>query len=203
MNNRSLPGGVLGRTCVHLCCDMQRMFAETTEWHTPWMSRVIPKARRIAEVHPDRTIFTRFIPASRPGEGHGTWKRYYERWESMTTERLKPGQLDLVPELAALVPPAEVLDKRVYSPWFDTDLQARLEQRGADTIVITGTETDVCVLAAVLGAIDRGYRVVVASDAICSSADDTHEASLRLYHDRYGQQVEAATTDQILFNWRD
>lgn len=121
----------------------------------------------------------------------------------MTTERLQPGQLDLVPELAELVPPAEVVDKHVYSPWFDTDLQAKLDQRGADALVITGTETDVCVLAAILDAVDRGYRVVVASDAICSSADETHNASLRLYHDRYGQQVEAATIDQILFNWRD
>jgi nicotinamidase-related amidase len=57
------------------------------------------------------------------------------------------------------------------------------------------------VLATVLGAIDRGYRVVVASDAICSSADETHDASLRLYQRRYGQQVEIATTEQILENW--
>jgi nicotinamidase-related amidase len=35
----------------------------------------------------------------------------------------------------------------------------------ADAIVITGAETDVCVLAAVLGAVDFGYRVVVAEDA--------------------------------------
>jgi hypothetical protein len=43
--------------------------------------------------------------------------------------------------------------------------------------------------------------VVVASDAICSSADETHDASLRLYQGRYGQQVEIATTAQIVMNW--
>ncbi|MEA2737103.1 MAG: hypothetical protein QOH05_410 [Acetobacteraceae bacterium] len=180
---------------------MQRMFAEDTDWHMPWMHRVVPVVRRIADPHASQTVFTRFIPASRPGEGSGTWKRYYQRWPAMTIECLGREMVDLVPELDGLVPPAQVVDKRVYSPWMDATLQALLQARGADTLVITGGETDVCVLATVLGAIDRGYRVVVASDAICSSADDTHDASLRLYQDRFGQQVEIATTEQILMNW--
>jgi nicotinamidase-related amidase len=181
---------------------MQRLFAEDTDWHTPWMPRVLPLAKRIAEARPERTIFTRFIPAFRAGEGRGTWKRYYERWASMTIERLGREMVELVPELAALVPPAQVVDKRVYSPWVDADLQSRLEALGANTVIVSGSETDVCVLATVLGAVDRGYRVIVAKDAICSSADETHDASLRLYHGRYGQQVETASTDEILANWK-
>lgn len=196
-----LPRGGLGASCVHLCCDMQRMFLEDTDWHTPWMPRVLPMAVRLARAHPARTIFTRFIPARRPGEGHGTWQTYYRRWESMTIERLGKEMVELVPELAALVPPADVIDKVVYSPWFDGMLHRRLQARGVDTIVVSGSETDVCVLATVLGAVDHGYRVVVATDAICSSADETHDASIRLYHSRYGQQVETATVGQILANW--
>ena len=40
-----------------------------------------------------------------------------------------------------------------------------------DTLVISGSETDVCVLSTVLGAVDRGYRVVIAIDALCSSSN--------------------------------
>jgi nicotinamidase-related amidase len=160
---------------------MQRMFAEDTEWHLPWMRRVIPGVRRIAESHASQTVFTRFIPASYPGEGRGTWKRYYQRWSAMTVEHLGRDKVDLVAELAWLVPPAHMVDKHVYSPWMDNTLQALLQERRVDTLVITGGETDVCVLATVLGVIDRGYRVVMASDAICSSADETHDASSRLY----------------------
>jgi nicotinamidase-related amidase len=101
------------------------------------------------------------------------------------------------------VPPGEIVDKRVYSPWLNGILQARLQARRADTLLVTGGETDVCVLATILGAVDRGYRVVVATDALCSSSDEAHEASLRVYHTRYGQQVETATTDDILFSWKD
>ena len=196
-----LPYGPLGPNAVHLCVDMQRMFAEHTDWHTPWMAHVRPVVCRIATQFPQQTIFTRFIPAERPGEGRGSWGRYYERWASMTLERLEPGLDELVPELAALVPPAEVVDKRVYSPWIAPDLERRLRGRGADTIVITGGETDVCVFATVLGAVDRGYRVVVVTDALCSSADETHDAALRMYQSRFGQQVETATAETVLTGW--
>lgn len=39
-------------------------------------------------------------------------------------------------------------------------------------------ETDVRVLATVRGAIDIGYRDVVAEDALCSSADQSHDAMI-------------------------
>jgi nicotinamidase-related amidase len=53
----------------------------------------------------------------------------------------------------------------------------------------------------VLGAVDLGYRVIVATDALCSTSDETHDAALDLYHRRYGTQVEAAETQTILDDW--
>jgi nicotinamidase-related amidase len=193
--------GPLGESCAHLCVDMQRMFAEHTDWCTPWMPRVLPKVRRIVAAHPRQTVFTRFIPADKAGDGEGTWRRYYERWASMTIEQLGREQLDLVPELAPFVPPAEIVDKQVYSPWLETDLHRRLRARGTDTLVVTGGETDVCVLGTVLGAVDLGYRVIIVTDALCSSSDEAHDAMLTLYHGRYGQQVETVTTDTLLRSW--
>jgi nicotinamidase-related amidase len=199
--NDELRFGPLGNSCVHLCIDMQRMFAEQTDWCTPWMPRVLPKVLQIVEGHPRQTVFTRFIPAQAPGEGEGTWKRYYERWASMTIEHLGADKIDLVPELARFVPPAGVVDKHVYSPWLDTDLHERLRARGTDTLVVTGGETDVCVLSAVLGAVDRGYRIIIVTDGLCSSSDEAHDAMLTLYHGRYGQQVETVTTETLLQSW--
>ncbi|MBI0434696.1 cysteine hydrolase family protein [Roseomonas sp. KE0001] len=196
-----LRQGPLSERCLHLCIDMQRLFGLGSPWHTPWMERVLPVVERLVAAHPDRTVFTRFIPARRPGEGHGTWKRYYESWSEMTLEALPPGQTELLPELARFAPPARVLDKTVYSPWLDGALDRLLQEREADTLIISGAETDVCVLAAVLGAVDRGYRVVVPMDAICSSSDRTHDALLTLYNERYGQQIETADSEEILRAW--
>jgi nicotinamidase-related amidase len=201
MAKTGLQHGPLTESCVHLCVDMQNLFAGDTEWHTPWMNRVLPMVERLAGACPERTIFTRFIPAARPGEGEGTWRRYWHRWPDMTREALPADTLDLIPSLARFAPPAEVVDKHVYSPWMEGDLHQRLRARGIDTLIISGAETDVCVLAAVLGAVDHGYRVVLPTDALCSSSDRTHDALLTLYRERYGQQIEAVGTEDILRAW--
>ena len=198
---KALRFGPLGQHCVHLCVDMQRLFAAQTDWNTPWMQKVLPQVRTIAEAHPAETIFTRFMPLARPDEGVGTWKRYYERWRSMTAEALPADLMELLKPLQALVPPAEILDKIVYSPWLDRDLDTRLAARGTDTVIITGGETDMCVLGTVLGAVDRGLRTIVITDALCSSSDDTHDALMMLYRNRYGQQIETIDTAALMEAW--
>jgi nicotinamidase-related amidase len=203
VEDNALRFGALSQKSVHICVDMQRLFAEDTDWHTPWMGRVLPKAVQLAAARPERTIFTRFIPAEKPGEGEGTWRRYYQNWASMTVSHLGRDMIELVPELAGFVPPGELLDKRFYSPWIGTELEQRLRDKRADTVIVSGGETDVCVLATVLGAVDRGYRVVVATDALCSSSDEAHDAMMTLYEKRYGQQVETVTTEKVLESWRE
>ena len=100
------------------------------------------------------------------------------------------------------MPPAKVLDKRVYSPWTEGGLDNLLRGSATDTLIITGGETDVCVLATVLGAIDRGFRVIVVTDAVCGSADQTHDALMALYHSRFSEQVEVAKMAEVLDAWR-
>jgi nicotinamidase-related amidase len=166
------------------------------------MPRVLPRVVRLVEPRPERTIFTRFIPAAEPGVGTGTWRRYYERWATMTRANLADGMLELVSPLDSFAPPGRVVDKPVYSPWLSTPLHPDLRHAGIDTLVVSGGETEVCVLATVLGAIDYGYRIVVATDALCSSADETHDAMMTIYASRFGMQVETATVDEILEAWR-
>jgi isochorismatase family protein len=121
------------RNAVHLCVDMQRMFSGGTDWAMPWLPRVLPNLVAIASAHPERTIFTRFIPAHSQGQGAGMWRRYYERWSSMTIDKLGPEMVDLVPELARFVPPARTFDKYVYSPWTGSGLHAQLREADVET----------------------------------------------------------------------
>ena len=105
----------LDRTAVHIAVDMQCLFAEPTEWFVPWLPKVLPNVLAIAGRHPERTIFTRFIPPQDPDHASGAWRDYYQRWRSMTRDRIDPHLLELVEPLRKLVPPAKVLNKTVYS----------------------------------------------------------------------------------------
>jgi nicotinamidase-related amidase len=197
----ALPHGPLSPKTVHLCVDMQNLFGKGSPWETPWMERVLPIVTGLARHRPERTIFTRFIPPRHPVDRPGRWRAYYERWRELTRERVDPRLLELVPPLAALAPPATVLDKPFYSPFHESGLDALLRNRGVDTLIVTGTETDVCVLATVFDAMDRGYRVVLVKDALCSSADETHDALMKVYHSRFSLQVELAEAEVVLAQW--
>jgi len=107
-----------------------------------------------------------------------------------------------VPPLASLAPPAIVIDKVHYSPFKEPAFRQALRQLETDALVITGGETDVCVLAAVIEAVDTGYRVVLAADALCSVSDESHDAVLlRHFGSRFSQQIEVASIAEILAGW--
>ena len=118
-----------------------------------------------------------------------------------TRERLDLQLLELMPPLAALCPPTTVIDKTRYSAFAEPRLIEHLRQREADALIVSGSETDVCVLATVLDAVDIGYRVIVVRDAICSSSDEGHDMLMRLYHTRYTEQIETADAATILARW--
>jgi nicotinamidase-related amidase len=195
------PDPLTERT-VHLCIDMQRIFSNEGPWTTPWMERVLPVVAEIAGRFPERTVFTRFITPQRPEDMPGTWRRYYEKWRQTTREQLDPGLLELLPPLAKFVPPATLIDKTRYSAFAEPQLLNHLRERRADALIVTGSETDVCVLATVLGAVDLGIRVIVVRDAVCSSSDEGHDCLLQVYHRRYSEQIETADAETVLSRWK-
>jgi nicotinamidase-related amidase len=178
---------------VHLCLDMQVLFGRSGPWPTPWMERVLPCIVPLVEKMPERTIFTRFIPPMQAEDMPGMWREYYLKWPHVTRQRLKATYLELVPELRRFAPPALVFDKFVYSAFADGRLAPMLAERGVGALLVSGAETDVCVLATVLGAVDHGYRVVLLTDAICSSSDEGHDALMQMYRNRFDVQIELAT----------
>lgn len=188
---------------VHLCIDMQRLFAPGGPWPTPWMERVLPQAVRLVRHAPARTVFTRFLTPASAEEMPGMWRAYYKKWPDVTRDRIEDQTLlDLMPDLQRFVPPATVFDKLIYSAFADGRLHRFLRDRNITTLIVTGSETDVCVLASVLAAIDLGYRIVIAQDGVCSSADTSHDAMINLFNCRFNVQVALLDTAEILDRWR-
>jgi nicotinamidase-related amidase len=187
---------------VHLAVDLQRVFADSdSPWCVPWLLRVLPQVTELARRHPERTVFTRFLPPRQPEEMPGAWQDYYRRWRAMTRQNLDERLLELVEPLAALVPPAHLCDKAVYSAFSNPKLLPWLRTQGCDTLIVSGGETDVCVLATVMAALDLGFHIVLPTDALCSVDDRTHDALLLLYRERFSQQIATATTEQVLQAW--
>lgn len=202
MSDAKSPDGEI-RHAVHLCIDMQNIFAPGGLWQTPWMEKVLPTIASIVSRHRDRTIFTRFITPQTPEDRPGQWQAYFRHWRQATRDHLPPSALDLVPALARYVPPARVVDKPAYSAFSNPQLSDLLVEKSISSVVITGAETDVCVLSTVLSAVDLGFRVVIVEDALCSSSDIGHDALMTMYRTRFHGQVDLVTAEGLAEFWRE
>ena len=188
---------------VHLCIDMQSIFAPGGLWATPWMERVLPTIVSVVSRRPERTIFTRFITPQDPEDRPGQWQSYFRRWHQATRRHLPSSALELVPALSRFVPPAAVIDKPAYSAFSNPGLASLLVEKNVGTVVISGAETDVCVLSTVLSAVDLGFRIVIVEDALCSSSDVGHDALMTMYRTRFHGQVDLVTAEELAEFWRE
>lgn len=191
------------RAAVHLCIDMQNIFAPGSLWATPWMERVLPTIVSVVSLHPERTIFTRFITPQDPEDRPGQWQSYFRRWHQATRRHLPSSALELVPALERFVPPAAVIDKPAYSAFSNPALASLLVEKNVGTVVLSGAETDVCVLSTVLSAVDLGFRIVIVEDALCSSSDVGHDALMTMYRTRFHGQVDLVTAEELAQFWRE
>lgn len=192
----------IGSATALVVIDMQRLFSEATEWCVPTFRSVIPAIRRLIEARPDAALYTRFLTPPTGEHAPGRWQKYYRRWSSVTLAEMTPDMLDLVPEITPYTSAGNICDKKTLSSLADGPLIDILQARRIDTLILAGVETDVCVLATLFDAIDLGFRVVVASDAVTSGSLEGHAATIDILLPRHDQQVDVATVDHILAAWQ-
>ena len=94
----------------------------------------------------------------------------------------------VIDELAPL-PEEHQVDKYGYNAFHRTRLTDLLLANQVDSVVITGTVTQICVDDTARGAFHEGFQAVVISDAVSSFAPDLHQATLRNLAMKYGRVV--------------
>jgi len=73
-----------------------------------------------------------------------------------------------------------IVEKRLLSGFFGTDLDFTLREKKVDTVIVVGIATDVCLLKTALDAFELGYQVIVPQDACASLSMERHEAALKI-----------------------
>ena len=190
--------GPIPPTALHIVVDMQELFRSHPEWGTKALTGIVPSIQRLLKAKPENAYFSRFIPAQHAGKAEGMWQRYYRRWHSVTLDQIDAVQIDVIHELRPWA--KRVGDKPGYSALASADIRAAAI--AARDVILTGVETDVCVLATAIEAMEAGLRVILARDALTSSSLSCHAKALDILHDRFDEQIEVATVDHILAAWQ-
>jgi ureidoacrylate peracid hydrolase len=94
-------------------------------------------------------------------------------------------------------PEDEIVKKYRYSAFMPgtSELPDRLRARGFDTVLITGTVTNVCCESSARDANMTNFRTIMVSDGNAASSPEEHDASLTAFYNVFGDVMD---TDMII-----
>lgn len=183
--------------------DMQNYFVAPNHPGAIAMARqIVPNINRLARGV--RAIGGKvvWIQTSAKG-GMRTWANHHNHM--LTAERRSYRLANLAeesegfrlwPELQAMDDDLYVI-KYKYSAMFEdsSSLGAVLRKHGIDTLLITGTATNVCCETTARDAMVLDFKVVMVSDGLAAVTDQEHAASLHSFILYFG---DVLTTDEVL-----
>jgi nicotinamidase-related amidase len=117
---------------------------------------------------------------------------------SLATEQYPRGLGRTLPELAALIPPENVIEKIHFSCMSEPGFDAQLKAAGRKQLLVTGMEAHICILQSVLEMQQAGYDIFVVDDATGSRAPENDRlAKARI--SRAG--IPIVSTEMVIFEW--
>jgi nicotinamidase-related amidase len=201
-----------GRTAL-VVVDMQRAFLDPGEaMEVPPARDIVPQIQSLLDLFRDKrlpVVFTEFtysesVPVlvgllhpehrrAAPGAQRG-----FGRPSSSCL--LGEANVHLVPELAPQ-PGELVVTKHYYDGFNGTTLDAALRSRGVTHLVLTGTMTDICVLATVIGGMNREYRMTVVDDGTATLWPEVQRATLDIIRRAYARVLTAKQVAEEIGGW--
>src|SRR5215510_15595521 len=201
-----------GRTAL-VVVDMQRGFLDPGEaMAVPPAREVVPVIQSLLGVFRARrlpVVFTEFVysesvpvligslhPEHRPAAPGA--RRGFGLPSSSCLEGTPSAET--VPALAPR-PGEIVVEKRGYDAFAGTQLDTALRALNVTSLVVTGTMTDICVLATVTAALHRQYRVTVVEDGVATLWPEIQRAALDIIARAYGRVSTAKEVVDQISRW--
>lgn len=183
--------------------DMQNYFvAEGFPLEVPVARTIVPNINRLA--HALRTAGGTVIwlqTSSAAALKH--WGRHHNYMLTPERSKTRLAHLDESAEGFVLYPQLEALStdlrvkKTTYSAFTPnaSQINGALRRRGVESVLITGTATNVCCESTARDAMMHDYRVVMVSDGNASFTDEEHATTLNNFLMFFG---DVLTTDEVI-----
>src|SRR5215467_13231691 len=116
----------------------------------------------------------------------------------LTTVASKTFSGALWPEIQAVFPEQQPIDRTSMNSWEDKNFKATVQKTGKKSLILAGLWTEVCVCFPAIQALRDGYDVYIAAD---SSGDISMEAHERAIQRMIQAGAVPMTSWQILYFW--
>ena len=99
--------------------------------------------------------------------------------DTIVTEQYPKGLGNTLPRFASKLPPDQFyIPKTGFSVFAEPAFRTALAQKHRETLIFCGIESHVCVLQSVFDALDKGFKVCLAADAVTSRKAADRELAL-------------------------
>jgi ureidoacrylate peracid hydrolase len=183
--------------------DMQNVWVkEGMPAYSPYCEAIVPNINRLAAATRQAGGKVYWVRAIYGDDAPRTWSAYMDFLDRGQMQDMLDALTDgnegaeLWPDLD-IQPEDEITIKRRFSALIQgsSDLGERLGTAGMDTLIITGTATNVCCESTARDAFMLNYRTLMVSDANATSSDEAHNASLNALFNRF---ADVFTTDEVV-----
>jgi ureidoacrylate peracid hydrolase len=175
--------------------DMQMGFMPHEVAHSPceMALAIIPNINRLARVVRDTGGAVIWIQTAYTDETLTSWSTLYGMVGPKGTEKRRRSLsvtskgYELHPELK-IEPHDLMVEKKRYSAFIQgsSNIEEVLRGRGLDTLLITGTVTNVCCESTARDAMMRNFKVVMITDGNAANTDEDHNAALNNFYLTFG-----------------
>ena len=190
-------------TTALVVIDMQNVWVKQgMPAYSPYCEAIVPNINRLAAATRGAGGKVYWVRAIYGDDAPRTWSAYMDFLDRGQMENMLQALTD-GNEGAALwhdldIQPEDVITiKRRFSALIQgsSDLGERLTAAGIDTLIVTGTATNVCCESTARDAFMLNYRTLMVSDANATSSDEAHNASLNALFNRF---ADVFTTDEVV-----
>jgi len=186
-----------------LVVDMQNFYMkEGASSYCPLAQAIVPNVNRLADAVRRFGCPVIWLRNVTTNEAFKSWTRHYDR---MTQARIDIRKRELAKDGDGFQFWHEMdvrqsdrkVEKTRYSAFIPgaSNLPKVLAEYSADTLIICGVATNVCVESTARDAMMMNYRTVVIEDACAANTMEAHTASLNTLYLNFG---DVQTTDQII-----
>ncbi len=184
--------------------DMQNAFMLPEVAHAlcPMAEKIVPNINRLARAVRETGGTVIWIQTTFTQEALQSWSTYFEM---ATPENAAKRAQALTPGSkghqlwATLDVRAEdlIVEKNRFSAFIQgsSDLAEILRQRGLDTILVTGTVTNVCCESTARDAMMLNFKTIMVTDGNAAVTDEDHNASLCAFYLMFG---DIMSTDMLI-----
>ena len=164
---------------------------------------IIPNINRIASTLRDGGGLAVWLGMSAGEGGQTRWSVYHDHFFTPEKganhrDQLSPGHKGHEFHAALDIRPGdEIVYKNRFSPFIRgaSNIEDVLKPRGIDSLIVTGTATNMCCESAARDAMMLDYKVIMVSDANGARYDDDHMAGLTSFYQSFG---DVRTTEEVV-----